>query len=604
MTKKTLIDLFKDQCQKSPNQNAIGWVDVDKVRTLDFESYQRLVETLSLAMGALGIEKNTKVSILSGTRKEWNYLDLAIMSSSAVTVPIYPNYTVDEIQYILEHSEAEFLVIENEMQFRKIQNHLGELKLIKKIISIDSIPMELRKSISDTVEILTYEELMTLGATELAANPDKFDALTAAIQETDIATIVYTSGTTGRPKGAIIEHKALFQMLSNIKKFSRNAFGKNDSLLTFLPLAHVLGRCESFFPITFGCMTVYTSELDNILEEINIVRPTLMVGVPRFFEKIYEGVLKRIEDNPVKLRLLEWANSVGDEYFDAIDNDKSPKTKTIIEFQLARRLAFDKIYESLGGRIRYFISGGAALDTKVNKFLRNTNLTVLEGYGLTETIGPCFVNPLNKQIPGTVGQPLGDVEVNIAEDGEIILKTHALFKEYLKDQESTSEVFNKEGWFLTGDIGHIDHQGFLHITDRKKDIIITSGGKNIAPGKIEALLKRSQYILTPIVVGEKRKHLTALIEVDLEALRPHFEGLGIDDGVLIEDLAENSDINNLISHEINLVNEHLATFETIKKFRIIPVSIGEHNYLTPSLKVKRSKIERDFEGLIDAMYQQ
>lgn len=602
MIKRTLSDLFLKQVEKSETNQAIGWVENERVLSIDFQGYKKIVETLALALCNLGVEKQDKVCILSNTRKEWHYCDLAVICTGAISVPIYPNYTEAEILFIINHSDAEFIIIENQTQFQKILNISSKLEKIKKIISIESIPSGKSSLLDNKIELISFDQAISIGAQDFSANPDKFDFLTRAIQEEDIATIVYTSGTTGRPKGAVITQRALCQVLLNIKKFSKNAFSKNDSLLTFLPLAHVLGRCESFFPIVFGCQNVYARSLDLILEDVEVARPTIMVGVPRFFEKIFEGTLRLIEDNPVKLNLFKWANSVANNYYQYIETDKTPPIKAILEYQLAKKLVFNKIYQKFGGKVRFFISGGAPLQVDIIKFLRNSNLTVLEGYGLTETVAPCLVNPMNKQIAGTVGQPIGDVEVKIANDGEILLKTQALFTEYFKDEESTKDVFDSEGWFKTGDIGTINSLGFLKITGRKKDIIITSGGKNIAPARIEALLKSSPYISTPIVVGEGRKHLNALIAIDVDALRSRFEDFGINDGAVVEELAENKDIINLIKHEIDVLNEQLATFETIKKFRILPINIGEHNYLTPSLKVKRKLVEKDFKSLIDAMY--
>lgn len=602
MLKRTISELLLDQVKKSADKNAIGWVKNKKLKTINFKAYKETIETLTLALLNLGLEKQDKVCILSNTQKEWHYTDMAILCSGAISVPIYPNYTQDETLYIINHSEAEFLVLENKHQFEKFVAIADKIKNIKKIILLEDTLSDSQKDLADRFKIINYDELFSIGRKDLVANPDKFDFTTKEIQEEDIATVVYTSGTTGCPKGAVISQKALAQVLLNLKKFSRNAFSSNDSFLTFLPLAHVLGRCESFLPITFGCSCVYASSLDNILDEMQIAKPTMLIGVPRFFEKIYEGTLTIIEDNPIKVNLLAWANNVANKYFDIMNADKAPNMKLILEYQLAKKLVFEKVYAAFGGRVRFFISGGAPLDIEIIKFLRNSNLTLLEGYGLTETIAPCCLNPLNKQMPGTVGQPIGDVEIKIADDTEILLKSEALFTEYFKDPSSTAEVFNDDGWFLTGDMGEINSEGFLKIIGRKKNLIITSGGKNIAPGKIEVLLLNSKYISAPIIVGDNRKHLVALIGLNIEAMREEFADLEIKDGAVISELCSNPAIRELIQKEIDLVNEELASFETIKQFEILPIIVHENNYLTPSLKIKRKLIEKDFKNLIDAMY--
>jgi long-chain acyl-CoA synthetase len=443
---------------------------------------------------------------------------------------------------------------------------------------------------------------MHLGAAQLQLNPDQFQGTIETIKEDDIATIVYTSGTTGEPKGAVITHKALCQVLLNVKKFSLNAFHKEDRLLTFLPLSHVLGRCESFFPIIFGCQAVYAESINKLIPNISVVKPTLMVAVPRIFEKIYEKTMSTLDENFIKRSLFDWANKSANDYFEAIDSDKTPRSKTIVEYQLAKKLVFQKIYDLFGGRIRYFISGGAPLSPKIIQFLRNTNLTVLEGYGLTETVAPCFVNPMNKQIPGTVGQPIGDVEIKFRDDGEILIKSEAMFSEYFKNPKATEEAIDQDGWFATGDIGEFNDKGFLRITDRKKDILITSGGKNIAPQHLENTLKLSALISQPVIIGDGRKYLTALIGIESEVLEPYFEQLEISDQCDTKALANHTGIIELIEKEIAKINLELASFETIKKFKILPIELNQDNYITPSMKIKRKLIHKDFEKLIDAMY--
>ncbi len=285
-------------------------------------------------------------------------------------------------------------------------------------------------------------------------------------------------------------------MLLNVKKFTRNGFSEDDRTFTFLPLSHVFGRADSFMPLIFGWECVYANSIDTIIDDMALARPTVMLAVPRIFEKIYAKVQGQIKEaNPVKQQLFEWAVQKAKDYFSEIDKDKAPSTSTILQYQLAYKLVFKKIYDLFGGRIRYFISGGAPLSKEIIEFLRYADLTVLEGYGLTETVAPCALNPLTKQLAGTVGQPTGDVEISFAEDGEILVRSEALFSEYLKNKEETDKAIDPEGWFHTGDIGHFTVDGYLKITDRKKDIIITSGGKNVAPQKIENLLKlQAPYI--------------------------------------------------------------------------------------------------------------
>jgi len=602
ISKKTVCDIFLHRAEISSGLSSIGSIENGQAQSITFENYKNIVESLSVAFIALGLKQQSKVCILSHTRKDWHLLDLSILCTGAISVPIYPNYPSKDILFIIDHCEAEVLVVENAEQFRKIIPISGKLNNIKKIITIEPISQELQNQLEVAVNVISYEDLINIGITELQSHPDQFHLTIQNVNEDSIATIVYTSGTTGIPKGAVITHKAIYQVLENIKKYSHHAFFESDRLLTFLPLSHVLGRCESFFPLIFGCEAIYADSSEKLLENIQQVSPTLMVAVPRVFEKIYDKAMAEIKSNQIKKPLFDWAMSCTNNYYKSIDDDRTPKTKTLIEYHLAQKLVFKNIYNQFGGKLRYFISGGAPLSVEIIKFLRNSNLTVLEGYGLTETVAPCCVNPMNKQIPGTVGQPLGDVELKFLDDGEILIKTEAMFKEYYKNPEATAEVIDEDGWFHTGDIGIINEHGFLKITDRKKDLIITSGGKNIPPQKIENLLKHSSYISDALVIGDKKKFITALIAVDRDSLSKHFDDFEIEDDAELKYLASHPLINKLLQKEINFINEDLASFESIKKFKIIPCELTTDNYLTPSLKMKKKAIVADYKLLIDAMY--
>lgn len=600
--KKTICDIFLERIERSPFANAVGSIENDKINFLTFQKYKDNIECLSLALVNLGLKAQTKACILSHTRKEWNFIDMAIMCSGAVSVPVYPSYTAEEVAYIINHCDAQFLIIENQEQFEKILEIQTELKNITKLISIDPIKQELVKKLDSKIQYIPYDECMSIGINGVQSNPDQFLHNIENINPDSLATIVYTSGTTGEPKGAMIKHIALFQVLQNVKKYTHSSIHDGDRFLTYLPLSHVLGRLESFFPILFGSETVYAQDMKNLINEIPLVRPTILVAVPRVLEKIYEKAIKAIDSNEIKKAAFTWATSTANDYFNTIYNDKTPKTATIIQYQLAKKIIFDKIYEMFGGKIRYFISGGAPLSTKIIEFMRNANLTVLEGYGLTETVAPCFINPMNFQVPGTVGQPMGDVEVKFLKDGEILIKSVAMFSGYYKNEKATNEVLNEDGWFHTGDIGEFNNKGYLKITDRKKDIIITSGGKNVAPQKIENLLKITPYISQAVIIGDKRKFLTALIGIEQEAFEKHFEDFELEEHCEHIDLANHPLVNQLIKNQIETINQELASFESIKKFKIIPCEITTENYLTPSLKIKKKLILRDFKALIEAMY--
>lgn len=600
--KPTICDILIDRVKKSPKYNSIGSIENNKIRFINFKKYKEEIECFSIALVNLGVKSQSKVCILSHTRKEWHLSDMAILCAGAVTVPVYPTYTSDEVEYIINHCDAEFILIENTDQFEKILEIQDSLKQIKYIIAIDYIKNELIQKLNSQITFINYDDCMSLGIKEVQKNPDQFILNIESINPDSLATIVYTSGTTGEPKGAMIKHIALFQVLKNVKKYAHSSIHSGDRVLTYLPLSHVLGRLESFFPLIFCCEAVYAENMKRLIANIPLVKPTILVAVPRVLEKIYEKAMLSIDQSEIKKGVFAWATSSANKFFNSLYKDKTPKTSTIIQYQLAKKLVFNTIYEMFGGKIRYFISGGAPLSTQIIEFMRNANLTVLEGYGLTETIAPCFINPMDKQVLGSVGQPMGDVEVKFLDDGEILIKSKALFFGYYKNEEATKESLDEDGWLHTGDIGSFDSQGFLSITDRKKDIIITSGGKNVAPQKIENLLKMTPYISHSVIVGDKQKYLTALIGIEKEHFQKHLEEFEISDDCDYIELANHPLINQLVKNEVENINTELASFESIKKFKIVPIEITTENYLTPSLKIKKKSILKDYRSLVEVMY--
>jgi len=600
---QSIPHLLLERVGKTPNLNAIGSYENNKLVFASFKKVKEIVESLTIGLINLGLTHQMSVSILSHTRKEWHFCDLAILCSSGKTIPIYPSYTHDEVEYIINHSDSNFIFIEDESQLEKIISIQDSLPHLKVIISFESVSNSLQEKLNPSIKFYQYDFVLNLGISESQKNPEQFLALINNINVEDLATIVYTSGTTGAPKGAMITHKALMQVLVNVKKYTHNSIDEQDRMLTYLPLSHVFGRLESFLPILLGLEAIYVNNINKVLEYLPKVQPTIFMAVPRILEKIYEKAQSSVSENIIKKSTYTWAMGVANKYFSEIDSDRSPSASNFFQYQIAKTLVFDKVYNLFGGRIRYFISGGAPLNTEIMKFLRNSNLTVLEGYGLTETIAPCCINPMNKQFLGSVGQPIGDVEVKFADDGEILIKSVALFSGYYKDESATNEAISEDGWFKSGDIGSFNQDGFLVITDRKKDIIITSGGKNIAPQKIENDLKLKKYISQAVIIGDKRKFVSALIALDREALQVHFDEFHISDDCDYLELSNHPLIIQAIKAQIDDVNEHLASFEQIKLFKILPCEVGTNNYLTPSLKLKKKLVLKDFSRLVEAIYE-
>jgi len=600
---KTLGRLLKFRTEKTPEKKAIGWIENGEVKSLTFSEYKKQIEILAAAFQKTGMNVGDKVAILAQTSKEWHYLDMAALCYRVCVVPIYPSYLSKEIDYIFRHSDSTILVVENDKQMEKVIPMIPEWTQLKTIIALNDLSEEIVKKFRNSCAYFTYRELVRIGTEEIKSHPDLLDNQIMNQLPEEYASIIYTSGTTGEPKGAVITHHALATMLANIEKSIQGGFTSQDRALVFLPLSHVLGRCDSFLPLVFGWQSVYAENLEKLIDDIHIVKPTVMIAVPRIFEKIYAGVMAQVESgNMLERHAFKWATHIAKNYFDKIDKDLSPSAAELIEFKLAQKLVFSKIYDRFGGKIRYFVSGGAPLSPAIIEFLRYANLTVLEGYGLTETIAPCCLNPLSKQVSGTVGRPIGDVQFAFETDGEILIKSEAMFKEYYKNPGATHEAI-KDGWFHTGDIGEFTPEGYLKITDRKKDLIKTSGGKYIAPQKIENLAKTQPHISHVVVVGDQRKYVSALIGIEKERFLPLLDGLGLPTDCSLADLADNEGVRNLIAQEIDAINQDLAQFETIKKFTIIPIELTVENYLTPSLKIKRKVITAQYTKEIEAMYQ-
>lgn len=600
---KTIGRLLNQRVLKNPDRYALGWIENHEIKNLTFTDYKVTIAKLAAALQKIGMQPLDRVSLFAQTCKEWHLLDMAVMNSKSVLVPIYPSYLAHEVDYIFTHSDSSIIIVEDDNHMEKIIVNLDTWKNLKLIISIKELNPEIVKKFRNAIKYYTYKELLSIGGEEIKNNPDFFETLVNKQQPEDLASIIYTSGTTGEPKGAAINHNGFVTMMSNVVASTNNAFTERDITLTFLPLSHVFGRADSLMPLIFGLQSVYAESIEKVVDNIGLVRPTVMLAVPRIFEKIYAKVMDQINSGSfIKKQAFKWAQTAAQKYFEKLDQDLSPTTIEILEYKAAYAAVFSKIYNRFGGRVRYFVSGGAPLSVEIIKFLRFANLTILEGYGLTETIAPCILNPLAKQIPGTVGRPMGDVEVKFAEDGEILIKTQAMLTEYYKNPKATAENI-VDGWFRTGDIGEFTAQGYLRITDRKKDIIITSGGKNVAPQKIENIAKTKPHISQMVIIGEKRNYLTALIGIEKESFLADLKALDLDPSVTVEELAEHLGVREIIQNEINEVNKDLARFETIKNFKIIKEEFTTDNFLTPSLKVKKKVVTERYKAEIEAMYQ-
>ncbi len=600
---RTVGRMFLERVKKSTTDNAVGWFEDGSIKFISYNEYKSITQAISMGLQELGVGTDSKVSILSNTRKEWNYCDFGILFARGVTIPIYQTYTSEEVKYIFNHSDSKVIIVENDEQIEKVIKVQNDLPNLQHLIYFDKPNESNLSKIKDGVNVLSYDDLYNLG---LKANKDKPDFYEKNIldqKEDELASIIYTSGTTGEPKGAVITQRALATMLLNVEQRMGPLFNTQDRTLTWLPLSHVFGRCESLLGVVLGWEMVFAEGVDQLMSNLATAKPTVLLAVPRIFEKIYAKIMDQVNSgSPVKRALFNWAKHALTSYHDKLNEDLSPTTAEIIQAKLAYKLVFSKVYEKFGGRVRYFISGGAPISIEIIKFLRCANLVIVEGYGLTETVAPCCVNPPEKQIPGTVGTPLGDVQIKIADDGEILIKSEAMLSEYYKNPEATAEAI-KDGWFYSGDIGEFESSGYLKITDRKKDIIITSGGKNVAPQKIENMLKLKKHISQSVVIGDKRKYLTVLIGIEKEPFLDDLVEMGLPEDCSLEDIAKHEKTKSIIEEYIEEVNEELASFESIKKFHIIPEEFTVDNgFITPSLKVRKKNIMKAYDSAIDAMY--
>jgi long-chain acyl-CoA synthetase len=556
------------------------------------QEFARRVEHLSLGLADLGLTPGDKLVILSENRPEWTMTDFAVLSIGAITVPIYTSLMPEQIKYIINDSDAKIVVCSNRDLWLKIEAVRHQLPNVHHFVLIDE---------EGPQGIVSLSEVMGRGKVLAAADPTLFEKRALAVKPDDLASIIYTSGTTGVPKGVMLTHA---NFVSNSKALDAvTEFAAKDTILSFLPLSHVLERMTTFSFLYKGATIAYAESIDTVAENLIEVRPTIMISVPRLFDKIYAKVMDNIlAQSAAKRKIFFWALGVGKKHgAKRIRHLPIPKALDL-QYKLASKLVYSKIVEKTGGRVHFFVSGGAPLSGDVAEFFYAIGITILEGYGLTETSPVLTCNTFEKMKFGAVGPPVPGVEIKIAPDGEILAKGPNVMKGYYKKEAETREVF-EGGWFHTGDIGHFDEEGFLVITDRKKDILVTAGGKNVAPQPIENQLKTNPYIQTAVVVGMGRKFISALIVPDFDKLEAYARSKGIPYGSRRE-LVEKEEIAAFMLAEVNRSTPQLASYERIKKVILLERDFNADTELTPSLKVKRHIVETAFKDKIDTLYKE
>jgi long-chain acyl-CoA synthetase len=551
------------------------------------------VKFLSLGLRALGLSKGDKLIILSENRPEWTITDFACLCTGGITVPVYTTLVPEQVKYIINDSDAKVVIYSGPDQWKKLQAVKAELPQVKHFIAFEP---------EAPPGVMTYGEIQAQGKAVAKAQPDLFERLVGGVKPEDEASIIYTSGTTGVPKGVILTHG---NFISNVKTAAEILeFTDRDTVLSFLPLSHVLERMVTFAYIYKGCTIGYAESVETVAANLLEVRPHIMVGVPRVFEKIYSKVMDNVlASSGLKRKIFFWAVKVGKAY-----GTRKLTMRPIGGFlkfkrNLAHKLVYSKIVEKTGGRIRFFVSGGAPLSKDIADFFYAMGLVILEGYGLTETSPVIAVNLLENPRFGSVGRPIPGIEVKIARDGEILTRGPHVMKGYYKKEAETKETFEGD-WFKTGDIGRFDEDGFLMITDRKKDLIVTAGGKNVAPQPIENILKTNPYIENAVVIGDRRRFISALIVPKFEKLEDYAKSNNISYAGRAQ-LVQNEQVVDFLRAEVDRATPNLASFERIKKIAILERDFEiEKGEMTPSLKVKRNVVEKKYKDLLDALYRE
>jgi len=564
-------------------------------QTLTWDDVGGIVRDVALGLVALRRQPGDTVALLSQSRAEWVQADFAILSTGSVTVPIYPTYTPEQIAYIVNDAEARTLIVENPDQLAKALQVRDQMPLLEQIVVIQGLA-------EGSAAALAWEELRRSGRAQAERLEDVLRKRIAAISAEDTATIVYTSGTTGPAKGVVQTHGNHLAMLRACAQVTPVQPG--DVHLLFLPLAHSFSRLDSYNAVYRGLITAFAESMDRVADNLRQIRPHYICSVPRVFEKVYAGVLAKVQSgSPIKRKLFSWAVGVGREVSRLEQAGKPLPRWLALKRWLADRLVFSKLHQALGGRLRFAVSGGAALSKEVAEFFHAVGIPVLEGYGLTETCPVLTFNRLQSFKFGSVGRAIPGVELRFAADGEILARgANIATRGYLRKPEATAEAFDVAGWFHTGDIGRLDEEGFLFITDRKKDLIVTSGGMNIAPQYIENLFGGDHLISHVMVYGDRRAYPVALIVVSADGLATFAR----EQGIPITDyagLTRHPVVIERVGRIVEQKNVQLASYAKIKKFALLPAEFSqESGELTPTLKLKRKVVAEKYEDILESLY--
>jgi long-chain acyl-CoA synthetase len=597
----TLLHLLQERAARSPKQDAATHKRSGKWTQVDWETILRDVRHLSAALVARGVQPGDRVAVFADSSLPWCVADLAICAARGITVPIYASNTPDEVKYVLNHSGSVLLFVDHDRstgkqpgRFTRARSVLALCPSVRTVITIEE---------EGSGAEVAMSKLIAEGAALDQKDPRRFEERIGALRTDDSCCFIYTSGTTGAPKGVMLTHGNLSFEAKGLTNLQ--VLRSDDAVMLFLPLAHSFAQDVKAAWLGLGYRMIFAQSTETLLADIGETSPTILPAVPRIFEKIYNAVVSNGVAAPgLKGKLFRWAMRLFEESVEAKMQGRSSDS---LSLALAKRLVFSKVKATLdtklGGRMRLFVSGGAPLSRKIAYFFDMLGFEVLEGYGLTETTGGATVNPPGRTRIGTVGPPMPGCEVKIASDGEILIRGPNVMKGYYNAPEATREVLEPDGWFHSGDIGEIDAAGYVRITDRKKDIIVTAGGKNVAPQNLENSLKTFPIISQAMVHGDKRKYLSVLITVNEEVARKLLADQGITPPATYADVAARPEIASAVQKALDTLNAHEPPYNQLKRFHVMDHDFTqESGDLTPTLKVKRKACTQRYQAILDGMY--
>ena len=593
MDRVTINQMVQNTIQQYGSKTALSHKVDKKYQDISYATLAERIKDFCLGLTELGLQKGDRVALLSENRPEWAITDLATLAGGGVTVPMFSTLTSAQVEYIVRDSGAKILCVSSERQLQKIKDWDANVPTnLQHIVIFDDLQ-------DDSVR--TFDQVCELG--QQVENGDQvYQQASDAVGPDDLASIIYTSGTTGDPKGAMLTHS---NFMSNAQAAMRIvSITPDDVFLSFLPLSHVFERMGGhYLPLSGGATIAYAESLFTIRQDMQEVRPTIMMSVPRLYEGMHERIIRSVkEGSSTKQKIFHWSVGVGAKVSQAIQRKRKPNPILSLKASIANKLVFQKLKAVTGGRLRFFVSGGAPLSKAIAEFFHAAGILILEGYGLTETSPVISVNQPDRWKFGTVGPIVPGVEVKIAEDGEILSRGPHIMQGYFNKPSDTAEAIDADGWFHTGDIGEIDEEGFLTITDRKKNILILSNGKNVAPQPIENQLKQSPYISEIMLLGDQRSTVSALIVPSFDEIKEYAKEQQLETGDMAA-LLQTQEIQRLIRGEINQYSSDLADFERVRMFTLMAEEFSEESgEMTPTLKLKRSVVMENHKAAIEQMY--